>query len=207
MTRHSWTTVLITGVAAVALSIVICLTGCATANSGTTTSASDTNSAVQGGTITTRTVTFPKIYFQDKSTDEITSGLESLGCTDVTPNDDGSYTATMPLDKYNEFVDKMHTQVKSTLDAMPNSDSFPNISSITYDEQFSNITINLSVNQLGLQDMFDGYGSALVAIMYQQIAGQPVKCNVTVVGSDGSTLASNVYPDDMQKTSATSTAS
>lgn len=183
---------------------VATLAGCATTNSGTTTSGSDTNSAVENGTLTTRTITFPSIYFQNKTADEVKSSLEGQGCTDIVANEDGSYTATMPLDKYNSLVDTMHTQIKKELDEMPNSDSFPNISKITYDDQFANISVNLSVDQIGLQDVYDGYAAALPSLMYQQIAGQPVKCSVIVIGAGGETLSSSVYPDDMKSSTTSS---
>ena len=56
--------------AVIAAAVVVCalcagLTGCATQNSGNVTSDQDENSAVEKATMTTRTVTFPAIFFQD----------------------------------------------------------------------------------------------------------------------------------------------
>ncbi|MCI1666390.1 MAG: hypothetical protein LKI25_08560 [Atopobiaceae bacterium] len=194
---------LVAGIASVIIASSLLIGGCATSNSGDTTSASDTNSAVEDSTLTTRTVTFPKIYFQNEDADKVTSELENAGCTDITANEDGSYTVTMSIDRYNQLVDTTHDKVAEQIDAMPGSESYPNVTSITYDDQYANITMNLSVTTLGYQDMFDAYGPGLVACMYQQIAGQPVACNVTLLDPDGNSLGSVTLPTSTDEAATT----
>lgn len=176
---------------------LIALGGCATQNSGTTTSATDENSAVEEATIITRTVTFPAVYFQDQSEEDIRSTLEKGGTTDIVVNEDGSYTMTMGIDKYNELVDGLHQTTKETLDSIPLSENFPDIASIEYDDGFSSVTMTASVQKLGLSEMFVGLAAGLSANIYQQIAGLPVACSVVVLGPDGTEIQSNFYPDDL----------
>ena len=121
--------------ATVVISCVLCvmLAGCATQNSGNVTSDQDEYSAVEEATITTRTVTFPAAFFEDESPEDVQSSLQEKGCTDITANDDGSYTATMSIDSYNSFVDSWHQNVVDAFDGMPNSEDWPTITAIDYD--------------------------------------------------------------------------
>ena len=110
----------------IATAMVMCtlcagLAGCATQNSGNVTSEQDENSAVEKATIATRTVTFPALFFQDTVAEDVQANLQEWGCTDIVANEDGSYTATMPIDKYNELVDSWHDSTAKQLDEIPNS--------------------------------------------------------------------------------------
>lgn len=184
--------------APLALCGLLALGGCATSNAGSTTSATDENSAVEEATLATRTVTFPALYFQNQTEEEAKAALEGNGATDIVVNEDGSYTMTMGIDKYNELVDGLYTATQKALDEIPNSESFPSITSIEYDETFSVVTMTSAARELGLSEMFVGLTGGLAANMYQQIAGQPVNCTVTVLDPDGNEIQSNVYPDDFE---------
>ena len=128
--------------AVIAIAVAMCalcagLAGCATQNSGNVTSEQDENSAVEKATIATRTVTFPALFFQDTAAEDVQANLQKWGCTDIVANEDGSYTATMPIDKYNELVDSWHDSTAKQLDEMPNSETWSTITAVDYDEQFS----------------------------------------------------------------------
>lgn len=183
--------------ATAAVSCVLCATlaGCATQNSGNVTSDQDENSAVEAATITTRTVTFPAAYFADQTEDEVRQRLQDLGCTDIVANESGSYTATMPLDKYNALVDSWHESAAKQFDEMPNSEQWSTITAVDYDDQFSKVTLTTSNSQVGLKETFAPLQVGLVACMYQQFAGQPVSCVVSIVDQSGAELSSSTYPD------------
>lgn len=195
-------------VASAAVSCALCATlaGCATQNSGSVTKDSDENSAVEAATVTTRTVTFPAAYFTDVAAEDVQSRMQEWGCTDVVANEDGSYSATMPIDKYNELVDSWHETTAKQLDEMPNSETWQTITAIDYDDQFSKVTLTTSNSQVGLKEMFAPLQVGLVACMYQQFAGQPVNCVVSIVDQSGAELSSSTYPDALTKTQGDSAA-
>lgn len=188
-------------VATVALSCTLCagLMGCATQNSGSVTSEQDENSAVEKATVTTRTVTFPAAFFKDTAAEDVQAKLQEQGCTDIVANEDGSYTATMPIDKYNDLVDSWHDSTAKQLDEMPNSDNWPTITAIDHDEQFAKVTLTTSSSQVGLKEAFAPLQVGLVACMYQQFAGQPVSCVVSIVDQSGAELSSSTYPDALNQ--------
>ena len=121
--------------------------------------------------------------------------LQEQGYSDITANEDGSYTVTMSIDKYNDLVDSMHDTVANQLDGMPNSENWQTITAIQYDDQFSNVTLTTSSSQVGLREAFAPLQAGIISCMYQQIAGQPVKCTVSIVDESGAELSSSVYPD------------
>ena len=181
--------------AAVSCALCVTMAGCATQNSGNVTSAQDENSGVEAATITTRTVTFPAAYFADQTEDEVRERLQNMGCTDIVVNESGSYTATMPLDKYNALVDSWHESTANPFNEMPNSEQWSTITAIDYDDQFSKVTLTTSSSQVGIYEAFAPLQVGLVACMYQQFAGQPVNCVVRIVDQSGAELSSSTYPD------------
>lgn len=190
--------------AVIAIAMVMCalcvgLVGCATQNSGNVTSEQDENSAVEKATIATRTVTFPALFFQDTVAEDVQANLQEWGCTDIVANEDGSYTATMPIDKYNELVDSWHDSTAKQLDEMPNSETWSTITAVDYDEQFSKVTLTTSNSQVGLSEAFAPLQAGLIACIYQQFAGQPVSCVVSIVDQSGAELASTTYPDALDQ--------
>lgn len=188
----------VSAICASMMTAALVLGGCATDNSGSVTTAQDENSAVQEATITTRTVTLPAIYFQDQVEDEVRAQLEQSGCTDIEVDEGGAYTFTMPIDKYNQMVDAAYASTKESLDGIPNSESYPSISAIEYDDAFSEVTLTATTDSLGLSEMFVGWAVGLSSNMYQQLAGQPVNCQVTVLGPEGVEIQLGTYPDDFQ---------
>lgn len=190
-----------------AAALVFLIAGCTSTtplseHAGTMTKDTDKYSAIDKATATSRTITFPKIYFGNSSTDDAVSSLQNGGCTDVKANDDGSITATMPIDKYNELVDKVYDGVKQQLDGMPADSSYNGtISSVTYDDTMGNITVTLTGEKMGLTTMFVPYVVGTEVCMYQEIAGLPVNCVVKTMSASGSELATTTLPQDAEKLS------
>ena len=74
--------------AVIAVAVTVCalcagLAGCATQNSGNVTSEQDENSAVEKASVSTRTVTFPALFFQDTVAEDVQANLQEWGCTGI----------------------------------------------------------------------------------------------------------------------------
>ena len=181
-----------------ALSCALLIVACATENSGNVTAAQDENSAVKDATITSRTVTFAPIYFQDVPQEEVIAQMEEMGCTDVQPAEDGSYTVTMPIEVYNGLVDNLYEGSKEFLDTLAGSEDFPSVESVTYDESFSEVIINLNTTELSFGEVFLTWGVGLNTTIYQQIAGQEVMTHVVVLDPEGNEVQSGTFPNDFE---------
>ncbi len=170
------------------------LTGCATQNAGNVTKATDQNSAVDSATLLKKTITFPAWYFQGKEKSDVVSALQSQGYSDVIANEDGSYTVTVSIDQYNQLVDSLHDNIVTLLNSTVGSADSPNVLKVDYDNSFSNIKVYLTTNKIGLSEALLPVKYYVAACIYQQIAGQPVSCTVSIIGADGNQLSSTTYP-------------
>ena len=98
-----------------------------------------------------------------------------------------------------ERVAKFHCRRRQTTTSSrlgtANSENWQTITAIQYDDQFSNVTLTTSSSQVGLREAFAPLQAGIISCMYQQIAGQPVKCTVSIVDESGAELSSSVYPD------------
>ena len=163
-------------------------------NVGNVTRATDPNSAIESANPWSRTVTFPSSFFAGVSDTDAVDTLRSLTTGGVTSNGDGSYTISILMSRYNRVVDTLHSSTASELDAMAGSDNFKDVASVSYDAQFANVTMTLTGDALADGDETEAQSIALAACLYQQIAGQPVSCTVSIVGAGGATLDTVTAP-------------
>lgn len=175
---------------AMAGALAVVLAGCASSDG---TSSSSTGSASNASTA--QTVTFPQTYFVDtKTADEAIALLQSQGCTDIVANGDGTYTASLSGSAYQQLVGAQYDAAITAIDAMKNSQSYPNIADISYDDALTTVKITLKSDQPGLADTYAPAVAGLAATQYQRIAGKTVYCEVTVAGMSGAVLNDIVYP-------------
>lgn len=142
-----------------------------------------------------QSVTIPASYFADAVSDEeAVSQLEAAGCTDVTANGDGSYSATMDADSYNEMVSDLHDRVLAAIDTAQDGTTYPDIASVTYDDGFTAMQVALNTDTPGLEDTYALAAVGVPAATYQQVAGLPVGCDVSLVLEDGTVQQTRSYP-------------
>lgn len=183
------------GLATLALVAMLAFFGCSTASKAGGADATSKSSSTSVETTGNPQVTFPKVYFQDtKSSEEAVALLDDLGATDIVENADGSYTATLSQDKFSALVKNEFNKAMEAIDGLKNSSRFPNIASVTYDDNLTAITIQLKTDQPGLADSYAPAEVGNAAITYQTIAGLTAHCKVTVVGASGKTISETVYP-------------
>ena len=140
-------------------------------------------------------VTFPRAYFPDApTTEQATAQLEALGCTDVVDNGDGSFTASMSADAYNQLVSDLYDQVMDAVNTLGDKTTYPNIEEVTYDEGFSTMQVKLNTETPGIEDTFALAVVGVPASTYQQVAGLPVGCEVSLVLQSGTVQQTAVFP-------------
>lgn len=143
-----------------------------------------------------RTVVFPPLYFEQTDSDDPVSYLEGRGYENVVANDDGSYAATMTSDEFAALVKETRAAVAAIIDALPADEDYPHVVAVDYDEQFATVTVSFDSDKMTAEDALVAYVPGEAAVIYQQIAGLPVGCDVILVGSDGSELADTAFPVD-----------
>jgi hypothetical protein len=159
------------------------------ASTSESTAASSTSTGVEGVRFT-----IPSTYFSGKSSSEITKALESYNATDIAENSDGSYTVTMSNEGYAAFVKDVKQQVENVLLAMPGSKSYSAISKASYNDDFTQITLTSLKAEVTSESEQACELAGYLACMYQVIAGQDMHAEVTLVGTNGTTIATFTYP-------------
>ena len=145
-------------------------------------------------TLTDRTITYDAWLFEGTDDADVRASFEEEGCTSATKNGDGSWTVTMPPDKYEAFVTECRDSVQKILDGLVESEDWPNIADVTYDKDFTEVTITLRTDELELTDVFAPVSVGLSACVYQEACGLPASCHIVTLGASGSQLSEVTYP-------------
>jgi hypothetical protein len=145
-----------------------------------------------------RTVVFPAAYFEVhglQSESDQRRALTQLGCTDLVFDDEGNCTATVGDEEYADLVASLYDQTKALVDGLVGSDDYPGVVAVDYDEQFATVTVTFDATAVTAAEALVAQVPGSACTAYQQVAGLPASCCVILVGSDGSELATTVFPE------------
>ena len=140
------------------------------------------------------TITYSGWMFQILDEEDLRESFEEQGCTDVTKNEDGSLTLTIPGDRYEEYVAYLRQSMQDIFDKLADSEDYPNIASVESDEDYSEVTITLKTDKGTLVDALAPIAIGATANMYQQTCDLPVSCHIVTLGADGTQLGETTYP-------------
>ena len=166
--------------------------GSASDDNGSEAAPAQDTAAPAASASSSQTITFPAAYFPDQ--EDHTAQLEALGCTDIVNNGDGSYTASVSADVYNQIVSELYDQVVAAAQTLESDPTYPNVESVVYDEGFTTIEVRLNTDMPGIEDTYALPMMGVPAATYQQVAGLPVGCEVSLVLQDGTVQQSSTYP-------------
>ena len=140
------------------------------------------------------TVTYSGWMLAGTDDDDVRASFEEKGCTGITKNEDGSWTVTMPGERYEAYVAECRDAVQKILDELAYSEDWPNVGGVEYDEDFSEVTITLKTGEETLSDIFAPVAVGLSACVYQEACDLPVSCHIVTVAPDGAQLSETTYP-------------
>lgn len=146
------------------------------------------------------TITLPATFFENVPDFDPEAYAQEQGFVKAEVNDDGSVTVTMTKDHQNELLSEMKTELQKTVDDIIGGDSTPYISKITYNDDFTQVV--MEVDREAYEAAFDMSPLALgfAAMMYQRFSGQELHCEVVVKdAATGEAIKSVVYPDVMEQ--------
>ena len=148
---------------------------------------------------TAHTVTFPASYFtQEEQEGGVVELLESRGCTDVSDNGDGTFTATVEdEDVYEGIVAGAYEAAVAEIEGLVGESGHVAVESVDYDEQLAVVAVLLDADTLAAEDVLMGSGAGSLACIYQQVAGLPVGCTVYLLDSSGAELSSLTFPSEL----------
>lgn len=149
-------------------------------------------------------VTLPASFFEDTTEEEIKATGEEQGFKEATLNEDGSVTYKMTKAKHDELMDEMKKQVASTVEEIVNSEDYPSIQEISYNQDFSEF--DLTVNKEEFENSLSGIGIlgiALSSLYYGAFEGrkeEDLKATFNLIDTDTNEVYDTiVYPDALQE--------
>lgn len=161
---------------ALALGAGVALAGC---------DASAPAAATEGGGVQGRRFTVPQAFFGSKDEKASKQALEEAGGTDIVRDDDGNYTVTMSDASFDAFCRADLDRTRQLLDAIPNSPDFPQVKSISYNDDLSEVTLACAKDDMGSQGENAASTAIYACCLHQVIAGQELSCTVELVNSSG----------------------
>ena len=139
-------------------------------------------------------LTVPAVFFEGVWESEPQAVLEDYHCTDITQNDDGSYTVSLTKQNYDALIERAYHDAQTAMGDLVQNAEHPHVTAVDYDEQFGTITVTLDTDDLAVIKAGLPYIPGGIACGYQLMAGLPVGCDVILVGPDGSDLLDTQFP-------------
>lgn len=169
----------------IAMSLMLALTGCSPAKSSTpatdetsnevsadtTEESSDENSESDAEEMATAisvdkglfnvTLHIPADFIDEETTQEDLDAIaQEEGFKSVTLNEDGSVTYVINKEQHKQLMDEVVSSINDGIADIVRSEDYPDVSSITANDDFTNFTISIDSSEVGLSE------SMLVLVMY-----------------------------------------
>ena len=190
----------------VAFSFVSC-TEETTGSNETQTKENSTNeitSKIVDENLLTVDVTIPKSFFSDEdpASDELTEEQKKDGFKSAKINDDGSVTYTIKKSSWKKLIEQYKKETSELIDSITqNSEEFPSIKKITYNDDFSKIVLEVNRSEYeGSSDSFAALSIYMTVSYYQIFNQQEVKCQFAYKDvKTGEVFDTETYPDALDE--------
>ena len=135
------------------------------------------------------TITIPADFAGEITQEELDQTVSEKGYKSATLNDDGSVTYVMTKAQHKELMDEMKQTINDALEEMTTSGDYPSIVSIKPNSDFTDFTVTLSSNELGMAETFSAMALYLYGGMYNAFNGTTVdNIHVQYVNEDGTII-------------------
>ena len=148
-------------------------------------------------------ITLPEMLFEEDNMDDVVERAKEDGAKEVKKNDDGSVTFKMSKKDHKKMMEEMKEDVAESLDEIKKDDAFTSIKDITYNKDFSDIT--LVVDKETYENSFDGFaifGIGLTSTFYHVFDGEnPEKIKIQLNIEDeasGEVFEEVILPEDLE---------
>ncbi|MFD2132805.1 hypothetical protein ACFSKI_16485 [Pseudogracilibacillus auburnensis] len=148
-------------------------------------------------------ITLPTSLFGEEELAEIEAEMGEE-VSDITQNDDGSYTVKMTKKEHKELLAEMKDDLTNMITEVAEDEEFASIHDITYNDDFTKI--NMVVDQEMFENSFDGFVTlslGVSSLFYQVFNGKDIeKEKVTISLEDAETkevFSEIIYPDALEE--------
>lgn len=146
------------------------------------------------------TLTIPADYVEATTQEELDEAVKEHGYT-AKLNDDGSATYTMTKKQHKEMMDELTSSMQTELDSMAGSESYPNITSVTANSDFTEFTVTTKNTEIDLAESFSVMAFYMYGGMYSIFNGTDVdNIHVDFVNADSGEIISSSDSRDLTDT-------
>ena len=145
------------------------------------------------------TITLPKDFVGEITQDALNASVKEKGYQSATLNDDGSVTFVMTKAQHKEVMQETKNQINNSLKEMVGSETYPNITSITANDNFSHFEIVTKNTSPDMAESFAALNLYIYGGMYATFNGEPVgNIHVDYINADSGEVISSADSDNMK---------
>lgn len=144
------------------------------------------------------TLTIPKDFIGDTTQEEQDEIVNEKGYKSAVLNSDGSVTYVMTKAQHSEMLEDMRETIDTSLAEMAGSSDYPNITSVTANDDYTSFTITTKNTEPDLAESFAVMGLYMYGGLYGIFAGERVdNVHVDFVNADSGEIISSADSKNM----------
>lgn len=144
-------------------------------------------------------LTIPADFIGDQTQEDLDKISEEQGYKSITLNEDGSATYVMTKKQHEVLLDAYRNQINDTIGEMVGSDTYPNITKIEANDNFTEFTITTKSTELDVAESFSVINFYMYGGMYSIFSGEEVdNIAVTFVNADTGEIISTANSNDAE---------
>lgn len=145
------------------------------------------------------TLTIPKDFIGEATQEDLDDLAKEKGIKSITLNDDGSATYVMSKAKHEEMISDVRKQINDSLQEMVGSETYPNITAISANDDFTNFTVTTKNKELDFAESLGVMTLYIYGGMYAVFSGEEVdNIHVEFVNADSGEVISSGDSKDMK---------
>lgn len=145
-------------------------------------------------------ITLPPDFTESLTTQEaVDASVEESGYKSGTLNSDGSVTYVMTKSMHTQILEEMSININTSLDEMVGSESTPNITDISANDDFTEFTVTTKSTELDMTESFSVLTFYMYGGMYGIFTGvTPDNVTVTYINADSGEVIETANSEDME---------
>lgn len=142
--------------------------------------------------------TVPRDFVGEDVTQESLNEKIGEGIKSVTLNADGSVTYVMTKEAHKEMMDEMTENLDMSLNEMVGSEDYPTYTKIEHNSDFTQITVYIDAEELGLMDSISVLGMYMYGGMYNAFNGTSIdNINVKFISNNTGEIVADCNSSEM----------
>ena len=146
------------------------------------------------------TVTLPASYSSNVTQEDLDKTAEQNGYKSATLNADGTITYVMSNKRYEEALNEYKESVNKSLSEMIGSESYPNFTDISVNDDCTEFTVTTKSTKLDLNESFSAMSFYMLGGFYNAFAGNSdTNIHVVYVNADSGEIISEANSSELGK--------